>query len=65
MPHTVNLVQNYETEIAMKAKKNKTSLLKPRGYASWQDRQLHKSTQVPNKRAKSSREGCKTWSIED
>ena len=49
----------------MKAKKNKTKLLKPRGYESWQDRQLNKSTQVPNKRAKSSKEGCKTWSLDD
>jgi len=49
----------------MKAKKNKTQLLKPRGFESWQARQLLKSTQVPNKRAKASKEACRTWRDED
>jgi len=40
-----------------KAKKSK-GLLTPRNYESWQARQLLKSTQVPNKRAKDSKNAC-------
>jgi hypothetical protein len=43
----------------MKSKKKTSTLLTPRGYESWQARQLLKSTQVPNKRAKLSKDGCK------
>jgi len=65
LPEQYVASNNEETESAMKAKKNKTQLLKPRGFESWQARQLLKSTQVPNKRAKASKEACRTWRDED
>jgi hypothetical protein len=41
------------------AKKKTPAPLRPRGLASWQARQLHKSTQVPNMRAKQDKLACR------